>query len=383
MKKRTWIFCALALQLLTTNALQAESVKGAANKEELLQMPSEELLYTMMTQLKLRLGLTTTQIEALNKLTASYQQKLIGVPEEKISDQLNALIVESGIEWAEVINRHDPMFWLYRARFGLNNPPAPAQFPAWLTRRGQRWYVYLTTSSPEKGTELKRGDEIDFNTGLPLVFGEQKPQALNIKIKSLSWDKPKAIELTLQQKSVNQIFLDLTQSNRKVLATGKTKTGLLMMPAIDLELLRVDVEQALKQFQNSTDQLIVDLRGPYGGGGMTGIELFLDEKGNRVHYKKPLYLLIDRYTSGGRELLASLLQRHASAILFGETTASRTAPVELTELEPGKYILITEHKTKTTEIGPIKPDHPIAESLMFAAGQDKILDGALATISKK
>jgi hypothetical protein len=383
MTKGMWIFCILALQLLTGSELLAEPVKNTKSKEELVKMPSEDLLTALMTQLKLRLGMTTSQIDALNKKTLSYQQKLIGVPEEKVSDQLNALIVESEIEGAEVINRHDPLFWLYRARFGINNPPAPAQFPAWLTRRGQGWFVYLGALSPNEGTGLKRGDEVEFSKGVPLVFGEQNSNNLRIKLKSLSWDKPQETAIALQQKSVNQLFLDLTQENRKVLVTGRTKTGLLLIPAIDLELLRVDVEQALKQYQNSTDQLIVDLRGPYGGGGMTGIELFLDEKGNRVHYKKPLYLLVDRYTSGGRELLAGLLQRHAGAILVGETTAGRTAPVELTELEPGKFILITEHKTKTTEIGPIKPDQPIAESLMFAAGQDKILDGALAAISKK
>ena len=376
------LICVLVIQLNANQALAAEPVKAATSKEELIQMPSQDLLNSLMTQLKLRLGLTTSQIDALTKQTASYQQKLDGVPEEQIADRLNALIVESGIEGAEVINRHDPLFWLYRARFGIDNPPAPAQVPVWLTRRGQGWHVYLAAAGSDKEF-LKRGDEISFNKGLPLSFAEQAAKTMSVKVKSLSWDKPQTTALALQQKSVNQLFLDLTQSNRKVLVTGKTKTGILLMPAIDLELLRVDVEQALKQFQNTTDQLIVDLRGPYGGGGMTGLELFLDDKGNRAHYKKPLYLLVDRYTSGGRELLAGLLQRHAGAVLIGETTAGRTAPVELTELEPGKFILITEHKTKTAATGPISPDLPIAESLMFAAGQDKILEGALAAISKK
>jgi hypothetical protein len=370
--------------LLNANEIiAAEPVTVAPSKEALIQLSSTDLLIGLQTQLKLRLGLTTSQIDALNNLTASYQQKLNGVPEEQLADRLNALIVESGIEGAEVINRHDPIFWLYRARFGINNPSTPAQIPVWLTRRGQGWYVYLAAAGSSKESRLKRGDQIEFNKGLPLNFEEPTAKTLNVKVKSLSFDKPQTAAFPLQQKSVSQLFLDLTQANRKVLVTGKTKTGVLLMPAIDLELLRVDVEQALKQFENSTDQLVVDLRGPYGGGGMTGLELFLDEKGKRVHYKKPLYLLIDRYTSGGRELLAGLLQRHAGAVLVGETTAGRTAPVELTELEPGKFILITEHKTKTAATGPISPDQPIAETLMFAAGQDKILDGALATISRK
>ena len=378
-----WVLLVLVIPLIANQSMAAEPVKPAASNEELIQMPSQDLLNGLLAALKKQLGLTAGQIDALTKNTNSYQQKLVGTPEEQIADRLNALIVESGIEGAEVINRHDPLFWLYRARFGLDNPPAPAQIPVWLTRRGQGWHVYLATLGTSASSGLKRGDEIEFVKGLPLNFDAQARKTLDVKVKSLSWDKPQNTALALLQKSVGQIFLDLTQSHRKVFVTGKTKTGVLPMPAIDLDLLRVDVEQALKQYQNTTDQLIVDLRGPYGGGGMTGLELFMDEKGKRVHYKKPLYILIDRYTSGGRELLAGRQQRHSGAVLVGEATAGRTAPVELTELEPGKFILITEHKTKTIETAPINPDRPVAESLMFAAGQDKILESALAIISKK
>jgi len=383
MKLVKWFFYGLGVHFFAQLAFAAEPTKIESSKEELIQMPSHDLLHGLMSELKKNLGLTASQIEVLNKNVESYKQKLVGVPEEQIADRLNALIIESSIEGAEVINRHDPLFWLYRARFGLDNPPAPAQVPVWLTRRGQGWHVYLASAKASTEPHLKRGDEIEFQGGLPINFAGTQERSLNVNVKSLSWDKPRSTTLTVQQKSVSQIFLDLTQSHRKVLTTGKSKTGFLPMPAIDLKLLHIDVEQTLKEFQNTTDQLIIDLRGPYGEGGMTGLELFLDEKGNRVFYKKPLYLLVDRYTSGGRELLAGLLQRHAGAILIGEATSGRTAPVNLTELEPGKFILITEHKTKTATSGPLKPDLPVAESLMFAAGQDKILEGALAIVSKK
>jgi hypothetical protein len=346
-------------------------------------MSNHDLVNSLTVQIKKRLGLSTTQIDELIKNGDVYLHKLNGLSEEKLTDSLNALIVESKIEGAEVINRHDPLFWLYRARFGLDNPPAPAMIPFWLTRRGHGWHVYLAATGDSSITTLMRGDQIEFSSGKPLSFDTIGAKTRSVKVKSLSWDKPETKSLPLQQKSVSQIFLDLVHSHRKDVVTGKTKTGVLPLPAIDLELLRVDAEQALKQFQNTTDQLIVDLRGPYGSGGMTGIELFLDDKGNRAHYKKPLYVLIDRYTSGGRELLAGLLQRHAGAILIGEETAGRTAPVELTELDPGKFILITEHQIKSAQSGPLKPDRPIAEALMFAAGQDKILEGAIEIISKK
>jgi hypothetical protein len=378
-----WFVCALVSQLIVHNSFAAENVNAKAKEEVLIQMSNHDLVNSLTSQLKKRLGLTTTQIDDLIKNGDLYLQKLNGLSEEKRTDSLNALIVESKIEGAEIINRHDPLFWLYLARFGINNPPAPAMIPFWLTRRGQGWHVYLAAAGDNSKSNLMRGDQIDFSGGLPLSFDSAGAKTRSVKVKSLSWDKPETKSLPLQQKSVSQIFLDLVQSHRKDLVTGKTKTGVLPLPAIDLELLRVDAEQALKHFQNTTDQLIVDLRGPYGSGGMTGIELFLDGKGNRAHYKKPIFVLIDRYTSGGRELLAGLLQRHAGAILIGEETAGRTAPVELTELEPGKFILITEHQTNSATNAPIKPDRPIAETLMFAAGQDKILEGAIELISKK
>jgi hypothetical protein len=378
-----WFVGALASQLFAHNSFAAEKVNAKANEEVLIQMSNHDLVNSLTVQIKKRLGLSTTQIDELIKNGDVYLHKLNGLSEEKLTDSLNALIVESKIEGAEVINRHDPLFWLYRARFGLDNPPAPAMIPFWLTRRGHGWHVYLAATGDSSITTLMRGDQIEFSSGKPLSFDTIGAKTRSVKVKSLSWDKPETKSLPLQQKSVSQIFLDLVHSHRKDVVTGKTKTGVLPLPAIDLELLRVDAEQALKQFQNTTDQLIVDLRGPYGSGGMTGIELFLDDKGNRAHYKKPLYVLIDRYTSGGRELLAGLLQRHAGAILIGEETAGRTAPVELTELDPGKFILITEHQIKSAQSGPLKPDRPIAEALMFAAGQDKILEGAIEIISKK
>lgn len=378
---QTFIFSCLFLGIAISGSYGSTQAEESA--KEIQPVGNTEILVQTTASLKKQLGLTAQQIEALVKKSALLQDTIENIAENQLTDKLNNLITESGIMGAQVINRHDPMFWWYRARFGINNPPAPAQIPAWLIRRGNSWHVYQPSLLVGRDLHLKRGDEIVFSSGFPLDFRSESPSKIVVKIKSLSWEKSATKEIILESKSPEQLLLEIMQTNKKIHKTGQDSTGFLSLPSADLSSIRTDFVASLQAFETTTSQLVIDLRGPFGEGGLSGIEMFMDAKGQRINYKKPLFLLVDRYTSGGRETLAGMLQRHAHATLIGEVTSGRTAPVELTELSANKFILVTEHPEKTSPSAPLIPDYPIKESLMFAAGQDEILSQTLKMVTKK
>lgn len=367
---------------LGTVLCSTPSTLAAEAPKEIQTVSNGEIIEHTSAALKKHLGLNALQIETLLKNAAALQDHAGHLNENELTDKLNVMIVDSGISGAQVINRHDPIFWLYRARFGLDTPPAPAQIPAWLTRRGTNWYVFQASTLAGRDIHLSRGDEIEFASGYPLEFSDTPISKATVKVKSLSWDKPSAKEITLDLKSPEQLLLEIMQTNRKILKTGQGSTGYLPLPSTDLTAVRTEFVASLQAFENTTNQLVVDLRGPYGEGGLSGIEMFMDEKGRRINYKKPLFILIDKYTSGGRETLAGMLHRHASATLIGEVTAGRTAPVELTDLSPGRFLLVTQQPTAADAASPLIPDYPVKESLMYAAGQDDILSQTLKLVTK-
>lgn len=372
--------CLLGFPLLSGFISPARAAEAA---NEIQTVDNVEILAKTVAALKLQLGLNARQIELIVEKSAALQANVEAVNENDLTDKLNNMIVESEIAGAQIVNRHDPMYWLYRARFGINNPPAPAMIPAWLTRRGNNWYVYQPSTLASRELHLKRGDEVVFPSGFPLDFTGAPATKKSVKVKSLSWDKPATRDITLDLKSPEQLLLEIMQSNKKIMKTGLDSTGFLPLPSIDLASIRTDFVASLQAFEGTTSQLVIDLRGPFGEGGLSGIEMFLNDKGQRVNYKKPLFLLVDRYTSGGKETLAGMLQRHAHATLIGEVTSGRTAPVELTELSDNKFLLITEHPDKSSGSAPLVPDYPIKDSLMFAAGQDEILSQTLKLVTKK
>lgn len=379
-----FLAAALFLTALTTPAFSAEQTLTE------VAAPKGVIVQQSIAWVKKHLALSAVQIETLVKKGQELEARAANLSEPQLSDGLNKLFSEQQIAGVQVINRHDPLYWLYKERFGLigaNAAASPTQFPAWLTRRGRNWHIYLASNL--SAAPIKRGDEIIFDSGEPYSFvsgTDAQATSKKVQVRSLAHEKAVPCDIALAMKSPGQMLLEIVQTNTRLIplssagASGSNAArgaGYLPMPTSDLSALREAYIHALNGFEKTTDTLIIDLRGPYGEGGLSGIDLFLSDKGTRVHFTKKLVALVDRYTSGGREALAAMLQRHAGAILVGEQTAGLSSPVSVEDLDPGRFLLITVQEGRKGEFGPLVPDYKVSESITYVAGRDDVLAQAL------
>jgi hypothetical protein len=385
----------MTMALISLSALHSASAHATSGTNdgaaEITTGSQSAVVDQTVTWMKKHVALTANQIESIVKSAAALHPRADTMSETALADELNKLLTESQISGIQILNRHDPMYWLYRERFGLTGPQVPPQLPAWLTRRGRNWHVWAAaTPQQTAGSKtLTRGDEVIFPAGEPFAFATGSDgktanaaaaQTLSVQIKSLAHEKAETRSVPLTLKSTGQLLTDIVRTNARRIPlneSGSRNVAYLPLPGTDLPALRETYTTLMDGFATAADALIVDLRGPYGEGGLSGVDLFLSEKGERLHFKKNLYVLVDRYTAGGREALAAMLQRHAGAVLIGETTAGISAPVEVADLDQGRFLLVATQDEKES-FGPLKPDHQVPDTLAYVAGRDDVLTRALA-----
>ncbi|MDK1376431.1 MULTISPECIES: S41 family peptidase [unclassified Sinorhizobium] len=141
-------------------------------------------------------------------------------------------------------------------------------------------------------------------------------------------------------------------------------------------------------------RLILDLRGGIAGSSPDFAEFFIGgspelklypRSGAAVsinsHWRKPVILLVDATTRSGNEVLAFALQRHGATIV-GTRTAGAVAAARPFLLTDRSILLIATHRvevdgTDLEGVG-VAPDIAVEPKLEYSAGEDPILETALA-----
>jgi C-terminal processing protease CtpA/Prc len=148
------------------------------------------------------------------------------------------------------------------------------------------------------------------------------------------------------------------------------------------------LEDALSDEFKTAKALAIDLR---GRGGRVDVIGSLSRILSRE--KRPVALLIDRQARSAKEMLAHRLKGRSHITLVGETTAGAVLPAGFTDL-PGGAQLMAPISTGDLSIrffnrgqklegrGAI-PDVEVDSPIPYAAGQDVILERALALLRKQ
>ena len=297
-----------------------------------------------------------------------------------------------GSDSPRLYTEEDAKYWVESACFGGDIKAAPiAHIGAWFARSGKRWFIHsLVPGGAAERAGFIRGDEIidvDHQAFQPVLsFSKLMPGAeVTLRFRRLPWDAPKQVTLRPDRSSLVEALAKMLSQGGYLRRVGDKEIMYLPLPLSCHPSLAERLMSQAKVAQMRADALVLDLRGDYSDGGLTYLEPFVSVPTSAATlatpvsvapYAKPLVVLVDHGTSGGREQLAAFLQKAKRAILVGEPTAAASRPGRAVALSSGREILWLPQPGVASD--PLKPDILVTAPLIYAAGSDPQLDQAMA-----
>lgn len=268
-------------------------------------------------------------------------------------------------------------------------------FGAWFERRGKRWYVReVFPGSPAQSAGLMRGDEIlsldgqEFN---PIMITRHDTERRRFK---LEWRRdplssPRVDEVQVEAVDFAKAYSQLINTSASLERHGRKQIAYLRLPAMRSDFLP-SFRSHLEKNWPKADALVLDLRDGHPGRDSGFIPLFFPEleEGKLPEPKTPIWVLVNRHTKEGLEWLAFLLREQFGAVLVGEPTAGQSFQTEDVWLKSSQFLLRLArpdpgHIASGLQNGqPLPVDLPVRSTLIFAHGQDEVLEQALKQAAK-
>jgi len=263
-------------------------------------------------------------------------------------------------------------------------------------RLGAKWFVAKVFAGSEaQRAGLMDGDEWLRTDGKPAHpihdLKQAKPgTSLTITVKRRADGLPRDVQVTPGFLSVQEVLAThMDKSHRTVPAqrpspagskvTSDISVAYVTLPAASHQVFRDQLARLASKYQSESDAMILDLRHGIIGPDATYVEPFL---GEGALYTKPLVLLVDRSTGGGRERLADILQKTGRAALVGEQTQGLREVLDFQDVVPGEAAMIYTVPSLNPKVGPenrpLKPNHPVESLSIYSAGTDDALTKALS-----
>ena len=216
-------------------------------------------------------------------------------------------------------------------------------------------------------------------------------------------------EVKLEEQAAKSLIVDIPQGE------DNFKIGIIDLPAfyIDFNAWRdrdpdfrsssKDVEEILKQFNlENVDAVIVDLRGNSGGSlyeanKLTGLfvssgpTLQVKESNGNIRpwgdaratqaWKKPMAVMIDRYSASASEIFAGAIQDYQRGLIIGHKTFGKGTVQQLDDLTSGQLKLTESKFYRVTGSGMqnkgVEPDITLPSTWDIEESGESSLDSAL------
>lgn len=315
--------------------------------------------------------------------------------DEATLDALHQLLAQLGPARVQLLSDSDQAYWEMLAAFSNRLGGGRVRLSgARFERHGKRWFVRsVAADSPAAVCGLTRGDEVVSADGSPLSpvdsFRRLSPEAsAALSVRHLPWEEAKTLHCGTRLEGPQETALRTLVKGQRQYTRGSHSVAYLPLPAATNEAFRTALNKAAAGLQNSSDALILDLRDGTPGG-LAYLEAFLDTpvSGDTMHpalYNKPMAVLVNAGTSGGRELLAWILQSSGRAKLVGEPTAGAFLPRQAVEVQAG-HLLLDLPATSSARVAALEgrrlsPDVKVDDALLYAAGRDPQLESALTHV---
>lgn len=299
-------------------------------------------------------------------------------------------IAKDGGPTAFLVTHQDQEYAAWESAFSgsLEGARVP-QIGVHVVRRGARWFlskVYAGSSAAQAG--LMSGDEWVETKGHPPhpvadVLATSPGEALTLTLRRHASGEVKTVSVPVVYLSSQEVLAKHMEMGHRIIQAKDHPVAYLPLPAAAHPRFRQLLVTLAQKYQTESAAMILDLRDGSLGPDATYFEPFL---GREALYTKPLILLVDHTTGGGRERLTRLLQKTKRSVTVGTPTQGLTEALDLIDIVPGEAaLLVTVPKSSPKEpsskqeadAAPTTPDILEERTLAYAAGSDPQLTKAL------
>ncbi len=295
-------------------------------------------------------------------------------------------------------DQDDQEYWAVKGAVDKKMDRFPVeQVEAWFTKRGKKWFVTNVFDGGVAGQAgLMIGDEVvkakEENFHPLRSFAKKSGQTVDLFIRRHVDGDLQKISVKVVKKSYPQAFLDGIKKSKKILESGGHKIGYVHLWAATHAEHHQAFRQMVKELAPWVEGLILDFRDGMGGGTpelMDKLFLDRDENGNKQLrvYSKKLTVLINEYTTSGKEWLTAILKNKKRAKVIGQRSAGAMLKPGLFDIEKGQYLLVLPvdkgPEGVQIERNGIVPHLKVAWAKEYSAGHDPQLNFAVSEIAKE
>ena len=250
---------------------------------------------------------------------------------------------------------------------------------------------------------LRRGDKVlmadgkDFDPVLSFEGKVSRPVILTVEKKA--GELPVNLTVTPRKLDPKKEWLEAQRLGSRLIERQGKKIAYVPMFSCAGEEYFEALQESVSEKYHEAVALVLDFRDGWGGcdpqflnlfNPLPPVQTYIDPTGKtrtvNQQWRKPLYLLINKGTRSGKEVVAFAVKTHKLGTLIGETTAGAVMGGRCFLL-PGKYLLYIAALDdlidgQRLEGRGVPPDFEVVTDLRYADGSDPQLEKALLLASK-
>jgi carboxyl-terminal processing protease len=254
------------------------------------------------------------------------------------------------------------------------------------------------SGGPAEKAGLRRGDRIVAAEGRPfhpvLSVRGRAGKEVALTIQRRRGETEFEVRVTPRTIDPKREWIEARQLGSKLVHRGGKVIGYVPLYCCAGEEPEIALREAFADTFRTADALILDLRDGWGGCNPEFLTLFdrappvltivgRDGARQRVdsQWRRPVYLLINRGTRSGKEMVAEAIKRRKIGTLIGERTAGAVMAARPFLLSDRSllYVAVGDVLVDSRRLEGVgtEPDIPVPDVLPFAAGADPLLERAL------